>query len=307
LETILDTNTRSRGAAGPAYRSTHPVEAQPEPTEDFVEIAGRRLPLASLLDRRLSDPTYLAALRAEMRNAAPFAHLVVDGWFSPDLLELVRGEFDSPDRVELTSARTTHEATYRTPMGSRLGPASQLYFNLINSGAFVDLLGYLCGVDHLMPDVSLFGGGLHETRPGGFFDVHVDFDRHAFTGLRNELVLLTYLNRDWPTEWNGALELWDSTRAECVRKVEPEFGRAILMRRTPQSLHGHPLPLAAPPGTVRRSLASYYYSNADVKRDRTVRVGTAYLFCDSTDGLRALARGLTPPLLWSFLRRRIRR
>lgn len=285
----------------------HPVNAPLKKTEDFVEIGGCRLPLSSLLDRRLSDPAYLAALRAEMRNAAPFAHLVVDGWFSPDLLELVRREFDSPGGIELTSARTTHEATYRTPLGSRLGPASQLYFNLVNSGAFVALLGHVCGVDHLMPDVSLFGGGLHETRPGGFFDVHVDFDRHAFTGLRNELVLLTYLNRDWPAEWNGALELWDSARAECVRKVEPEFGRAIVMRRTPQSLHGHPLPLTAPVGTVRRSLASYYYSNADVMRDRTARVGTSYLFGDSSDGLRALARGLTPPVLWSFLRRRIRR
>ncbi len=298
---------RSRGAAGPAHATTLPVDVPPKPTEDFVEIAGRRLPLASLLDRRLSDPAHLAALRTEMRTAAPFAHLVIDGWFSPDLLELVRREFDSPERVELTSARTTHEATYRTPLGARLGPASQLYFNLVNSGAFVDLLGYVCGVDHLMPDVSLFGGGLHETRPGGFFDVHVDFDRHAFTGLRNELVLLTYLNHDFPAEWNGALELWDSARAECVRKIEPAFGRAVLMRRTPQSLHGHPRPFAAPPGTVRRSLASYYYSNADVMRDRTARVGTAYLFGDSSDGLRALARSLTPPVLWSFLRRRVRR
>ena len=275
------------------------------PAADGLIIRGRHLEFGSLLNPRLFEREHRAMLKRQMQTARPFAHLVADDWFAHELLEAVREEFSSRNSPALTGARTTHESTYRMPLGSRLGPAAQLYFWLVNSGPFVELLGELCDVEGLLPDVSLSGGGMHETKAGGFFDVHVDFDRHLATGLRNEAVLLTYLNHNWQPEWNGALELWDDQG--CAVSVQPEFGRIVLLRQTPLSLHGHPAPLTPPASITRRSLASYYYTNPSMGPDRLRRGGTAFLHRDATDRLRQTARAVVPPVLWSFVRRCMRR
>ncbi len=94
-------------------------------------------------------------------------------------------------------------------------------------------LSLLTEVDELLVDTHLYGGGLHEIKPGGRFGIHRDFDRHIRSGLHNEMVMITYLNKSWQPEWNGALELWDPTATRCVTSVEPEFGRTILMRHGP--------------------------------------------------------------------------
>ncbi len=57
------------------------------------------------------------------------------------------------------------------------------------------------------------------------------------------MVFITYLNKAWQPEWHGALELWDAESKACVKKVEPEFGRSVLMCNGHRNFHGHPTPL----------------------------------------------------------------
>lgn len=47
----------------------------------------------------------------------------------------------------------------------------------------------------------------------------------------------------------------------CVKRYLPTFGRIVIFSSTDFSYHGHPLPLSAPHGRARRSLALYYYTN----------------------------------------------
>jgi len=269
-------------------------------------IRGRRLDFPDLVDRRLLSPEHLATLRAQLQTGAPFPHLVQEGWFNPDLLELVAEEFDT-EQVTWRRVAGRHEDTLRSCPEPELGPASQLYFSLVNAGWFVRMLDVITGVDDLVPDVRLYGGGLHETRPGGQFGIHLDFDRHLRTGLRNELVLITYLNKDWQPEWHGALELWDGHTGACVKRVEPVFGRTLLMRRLPTAYHGHPDPLSAPEGVSRRSIASYYYSNPHAVTDRDARRTSRFIFETGSDKLRRWAKNVTPPLIWDAVAGRIRR
>ncbi|HEX3140811.1 MAG TPA: 2OG-Fe(II) oxygenase, partial [Rhizobacter sp.] len=187
---------------------------------DHIRIRGTRLDLAELVDRRLFDPAYVASLRAPLLGAQPFPHLVLDGWFNPELLTLVREEFDLFPSAALEANHTKREKTYRSRSTS-FGPATSLYYSIVNAGWFVDLLAEATGVPGLVPDANLHGGGLHESRHGGSFDIHRDFDHHPRTGLYNEMVLLTYLNRDWNPAWNGALELWDPTASRCVKRIQP--------------------------------------------------------------------------------------
>lgn len=264
---------------------------------DHIVIRGRRLDLHSPVDRRLFDPTHVAALQQQLRQAKPFPHLVVDGWFDPVLLELVREEFDLLDKAQWKVVSGEHEHTHRSKAYCRLGPASEIYFGIVNSGWFIELLSQITGIEDLLPDPMLMGGGLHETVNGGRFGVHRDFDVHVRTGLNNKMVFITYLNKGWDPAWGAALELWNVDPPSCGKSIQPEFGCSVLLPHGPDSFHGHPAPMAAPEGRTRRSVATYYYQNGAGVQRRFRRVTSVFLFAHSSKRLRIQASRLLPPIL----------
>jgi 2OG-Fe(II) oxygenase superfamily len=277
------------------------VAADTDADANYVSIRGRRVNLNELVNPRLFDPSYLEGIREKFRSASPFPHLVIEDWFSPDLLSLALEEFNLSAPEDWRDFTTSHEQTIRWRVGARLGPASQIYFGIVNSGWFVDLLSQVTSVPDLLPDPHLFGGGLHETRNGGHFGVHRDFDVHVRTGLRNEMVLLTYLNHNWDSSWDADLELWDERRHKCIKSVSPEFGRSILMRHGRVSFHGHPRPMRTPDGVARRSLATYYYTNQHAEELRSKRISSVFL--KRVGFLHNAGKRLTPPILWDFMKR----
>jgi Rps23 Pro-64 3,4-dihydroxylase Tpa1-like proline 4-hydroxylase len=275
---------------------------------DCVIIRGVQLPLDSLVDPVHLRPDSVAALRQQFRDAQPFPHLVLDGLFHPDLLDLVNEEFERLDASRWRrSYDGQHERTLRSLPKSRLGHAAELYFGLLHSGRFVDYLERISGIEGLIPDAHLHDGGFHESRRGGRFRVHTDFNKHMQTRLDNELVLITYLNRDWNPAWRGALELWGAEPRECLRRIEPVFGRTFLMREGPLSFHGHPAPLELPAGHSRRSVAAYFYSNRPAAAAEARRVPTQFMDSSVARRLRIAAREITPPLLWKALKRLVPR
>jgi len=269
-----------------------------------VLIRGTRLDLNELVDRQFFQPERMVTLRAQLQAAAPFPHLVIEGLFNPTLLSLTLEEFEM---CEWTEMRSGYESTRRMALGSRMGPASQLYFDIVNSGWYTTWVGSITGVPYLLTDPLLFGGGLHETRPGSAFGVHRDFERHRHVGLHNAMVMITYLNKGWQPQWGSALELWDAQRQHCVTRVQPEFGHTLFMPHNAVSFHGHPDPLNTPDGRPRRSLTAYYYTNSDAGTVREDQVSSLFLHMSRLDRVKRVARMIAPPLLWSAARKFARR
>ena len=118
----------------------------------------------------------------------------------------------------------------------------------------------LSGIDGLEPDPTLYGGGLHQTEPGGFLGIHVDNETHPKTGFARRLNLILYCTDGWRKEWGGELEFWDRTRSRAVVCIPPLFNRAVLFETGNRSYHGHTMPLAYPEGIFRKSIAAYYWS-----------------------------------------------
>lgn len=151
-------------------------------------------------------------------------------------------------------------------------PAQRLAGQLYSSESCA-ALSALVGIE-LQPDpwfldgplVPRLGGGLHEIHPGGLLKMHVDFDRHP-SGLKRVVNLLVYLNEDWRDEWGGALEL----HGKSIAMIPPRAGTAVLFVTDSTSWHGHPQPLQCPANRTRRSLALYYYAQAEnAERETTV-------------------------------------
>jgi Rps23 Pro-64 3,4-dihydroxylase Tpa1-like proline 4-hydroxylase len=303
-QSISKINSDSVESAGLQASSTvglQPVQKTAE--ADHVVIRGRRLDLDRHVDPKLFDPSYIAEMRRQLQEATPFPHLAVSGWFNPVLLELVREEFDFLDKTHWKVHHNDNELTRRSAKHDDLGPASQIYFGIVNSGWFVDLISEITGEKDLLPDPTLLNGGLHETPPDGKFSIHRDFDRHARYGLNNKMVFITYLNRNWDPAWGAALELWDSTSRTRVRSVQPELGHSVLLVHGPKSFHGHPEPMTAPAGQTRRSVAVYYYDNPAAEEMRAKRVSSVFLFARRSPSLRRTVRQFLPPILVDALKK----
>ena len=215
----------------------------------------------SVVDRGFIRSANVDALRRQFEQATPFPHLLFQGLFTAEHLDAIGGDFSEIGFGDWLRFDTTDEVKRASRPGAKLGSASQRYVDTVHRGDFIRFLSDATGIEGLLPDPSLFGGGLHEIPDGGRFSLHTDFNKHPVTGLDTRLVLITYLNRDWQPSYGGSLELWDQDTDTCAREIVPLFGTTILFAHTANSLHGHPCPVSAPKGRSRRSIATYYYSN----------------------------------------------
>lgn len=210
------------------------------------------------------DPRLLEALAANhgdrYRCARPFPHVVMDDFLPPAVVSSVLEEFPAPGAASWFAYHSDRERKLEFTDDTAMGVSTRHLLGQLNSSIFISFLERLTGVDGLVPDPHYIGGGLHQIEPGGYLDIHADFNRHPRTGLERRLNLLLYLNTDWRDEYGGHLELWDRGMKKCEARILPVLNRCVVFSTDRHSYHGHPRPLACPPGWTRKSLALYYYS-----------------------------------------------
>ena len=212
------------------------------------------------------DPEPLGKLAEEheegYRTAQPFPHVVLDGFLPDDYLKAVVSECSELTEREGWIHRDDAKVKKVAVRDDwALGPQARHLLNQFNSATFINFLERLTSISGLIPDPHYLGGGLHQIERGGFLKIHADFNRHSRLKLDRRINVLLYLNQPWQDAWGGHLELWDGTMTIRADKIAPLFNRLVVFTTTDSSFHGHPDPLECPPGTVRRSLALYYYTN----------------------------------------------
>jgi Rps23 Pro-64 3,4-dihydroxylase Tpa1-like proline 4-hydroxylase len=194
------------------------------------------------------------------RSAKPFPHIVIENLVEPAVLEKVLAEFSASDRKTWHHTENSRERKYSTEDEQQFGPYTRAVIHVFNSGPFLSFLEALTGIDGLMADPHLRGGGLHEIKRGGALGVHADFNFYKRLKVYRRLNLIVYLNKDWKDEWGGHLELWEKGAERPAARVAPAFNRAVIFDTSNSSYHGHPHPLACPEDQSRKSVALYYYS-----------------------------------------------
>jgi len=118
---------------------------------------------------------------------------------------------------------------------------------------------YLPG--RLVPDINLWGGGMHCTRQGGHLDLHLDANFHFSTGLKRRVNAILFINQDWRNDWGGDLELWDSKRERCTLAISPVFNRLVLFE-SGDTFHTVS-PVSCPTQEQRRTLACWWYGEKE--------------------------------------------
>jgi len=228
------------------------------------------------------SPEYLEALSEKFRNAwktaDPFPHICVDDVVPPWVVQKLLEEFPQRDGdVELyEEPNESRKGKAASTDITQLGPFTRHMFNEFNSSRFLRFLEGVTGIDHLISDPHLMGGGVHETVRGGFLKVHADFNWEPKLRLDRRLNVILYLNEEWDEAWGGHLELWAKDMSRCAARIAPKAGRMVLFYVADDSNHGHPDPMMCPEDVSRKSIALFYYTNGRPKAEWSLPHTTKY-------------------------------
>ena len=203
----------------------------------------------------------LGTLHSIYQSATPYPHVVLDNFLEPGAAEAAIKEFPPIDPENWNNYLHANERKFSNTDPATWGPTLRGILEVLNSPRFVQFVGELIGVENLIADPSLEGGGLHQSSAGGFLNIHADYTVHPHNRKwQRRANILLYLNDAWKPEYGGDLELWDADMKHCVEKVSPLANRVLIFTTDRTSFHGHPEPMRCPANVARRSLALYYFS-----------------------------------------------
>jgi hypothetical protein len=204
----------------------------------------------------------LTELVATYRDAEPYPYVMLDNFLLPGVVERAAGEFPTPDSPDWRNYTHVNERKYGNVHVHTWGPLLQELAFALTCDRFCRFLDELTGFDGLLPDLTMDGGGLHQSRRGGYLNVHADFTaHHTEQTWRRRVNLLLYLNPEWDPEWGSALGLWSRDMSRCETTVAPLGNRVVIFTTNEDSFHGHPAPLDCPEDVVRKSMALYYFTD----------------------------------------------
>jgi Rps23 Pro-64 3,4-dihydroxylase Tpa1-like proline 4-hydroxylase len=196
----------------------------------------------------------------EFEAARPFPHVVVDDLLPPAVARAMVDEFPAADAPGWQHFHHVNEKKLVCTDLTAMGPVTRDVIAALQAQLFLDALEGLTATPRLLSDPEMDGGGLQQTRPGGFLNVHTDFLSHTKRRTwSRQLNLLLFLNPGWEPSHHGWLELWDADATRCVRRIEPLFNRCVIFRTGRASFHGVPAGVACPPDDSRKGLALYYF------------------------------------------------
>jgi len=230
----------------------------------------------------MTAPPYvdLEGLKADLeikaksyRTAEPFPHIVLDDVLTPEAFATAVAQFPGIRDPFWKGYLHVNETKYCNVYPETWADGLREVARALCSPEFVAYLEELTGIEGLIADWSMDGGGLHQTLRGGHLNIHADFTtHHVHEHWARRVNVLLYLNEEWHEEWGGHLELWDKDMTACRDNVTPAGNRMLVFTTSHDSYHGHPDGLACPPDVARRSLALYYFT----EEDAPVRRSTHY-------------------------------
>jgi Rps23 Pro-64 3,4-dihydroxylase Tpa1-like proline 4-hydroxylase len=217
-------------------------------------------------------------------TAEPFSHISIDNFLPDDIAHKLYQDFPIPD-LSCRYHNNKNTSRYFQDNISLFKENLRLFSLAIASREFILFLEKLTGIDCLIPDPYMIGGGAMMSGKGDFLKIHQDFNWHHKLQLNRRVNALLYLSPDWQEEYGGELELWDESRP--VKKIVPTFNRLVVFN-TPNANHGQPHPLAIPDNIYRRVFSAFYYTVRADDREWEDPHFTKYLPVNSEYGSKLL-------------------
>lgn len=227
--------------------------------------------------------------KQDWNSKTPFRYLVVENFLKPEKAEELLASYPTVDHGVWDGTTYINQKNKFQQREFAENSVFTEIFKELNDPSFLKDVSFITGIEELIPDHKLFGGGLHQSINGAFLDVHVDYNIHPETKLHRRLNILVYMNKDWHEQYEGYLQLWDMDKKVMIGNIAPLFNRMVMFETNEISFHGHPKPLKTPQGVTRKSLAAYYYTNTRPEREVAQEHNTIYV---NTEGIQGKAKNI---------------
>jgi hypothetical protein len=204
-------------------------------------------------------------LNSQFINARPFEHVVIDNFLACDYAEKLFNEFPVVNE-SWHEYKNPIEVKYTYDNINILTTELKNYFYYLSTPEITRIFKQLTNIDNLEYDEYLHGAGLHAHPRNGRLNIHLDYEKHPYSGKERRLNIILFITKDWDPLWNGANELWDKDVTECITKTDVKFNRAILFKTNDISWHGLPEKIACPTHIYRQSLAYYYVAPLNTQK-----------------------------------------
>ncbi len=180
------------------------------------------------------------------------AHADIGGILPDDVARAVCAEFtDLDDPVWLANG-----CRYTNSFADK--PDTRSAIECLLAPPFLAVLERLTGINNLMGDFTLGGGGLNVVPTGSWLELHADFNYLNKLRIYSAINVLIYLNEGWRAEDGGCLELWGYDVAGPPVVVVPSLNRAGIFT-THSKVFCDYRPVCESNGSPRRSINLYYY------------------------------------------------
>lgn len=210
----------------------------------------------------LPSPDVAKSWATQYRDAEPFPHIVLD-----DLLDssVSTSAVSFPEFDWQGWAQFKDGYQFGKRVCNDITKFPEILREMVNEACqpkFLQFIEAVTGIEKLLPDPYLNGGGLHSSGEGGVLAPHTDFHIYDQLSLYRRVNLIIYFNEDWTEADGGALELSKKGNSKPSKAVLPTFGRMVIFNTDDISVHGFSQPIAK--GKRRNSLALYYYTSQEV-------------------------------------------
>ncbi len=201
-------------------------------------------------------------LRAQWRLSQPFPYFVIDELLEPEAAREIAAAYPSFEHalaLGFAFSKVNERRKVQVTDAARFPDPVRALHEALAGKEMLSALEEITGIERLVADARLRGGGMHITSASGRLDVHADFNLLEEPRMFRRMNILVYLNERWDPEWGGALELWNRDVSRCERTVAPKLGRCVVFETSAISFHGV-TEVRCPGGAQRQSFAAYYYT-----------------------------------------------
>jgi len=198
-------------------------------------------------------------LKDKFKKNEPFEHVIINNFLSDSYAE---------DLYKLFPKDHSTWHKYENPLEVKstfdnielLPEELKNYFYYLSTNEIINLVSEITDIESLEYDEYLHGAGLHSHSRYGRLNIHLDYEKHPFSGKERKINIILFISKNWNPEWNGANELWNKDVTKCISKTNVIFNSAIVFKTNDISWHGVPEKIMCPENIFRNSLAYYYVS-----------------------------------------------
>ncbi|MCA9009085.1 MAG: 2OG-Fe(II) oxygenase [Planctomycetaceae bacterium] len=167
-----------------------------------------------------------------------------------------------PDRSAMKLRKSLRESKYIAVQMNQYSPILEEAIFAFQDPRVVSIVSRVCENDQLLPDESLYAGGISLMANEQFLNPHLDNSHDKDRNRWRVFNLLYYVTPDWKVEDGGNLELWPDGMSGDPLTIHSKFNRLAVMATHQGSWHSVS-PVKS--RSNRCCISNYYFSNSPLK------------------------------------------